>query len=268
MSTRLEKKMEARRQAGRKALFIYITAGATGLEETAETVLEAEKAGADVIELGLPFSDPMADGPVIQAASVSALRNGMTTEKELELVRKLRTRTDIPLIGMGYINPMLHYGFEQYARDFRAAGLDGLIVPDVPHEESAELRAACEKAGLHYAEFITPGTTEARMEKTCAGATGFIYCVSNNGVTGVKSVDYSVIGKVCDRARRLTNTPLAVGFGIGSPEAAVEAAKHADAVICGSAVVSRLQEGKKEEAFALIHDMREALDAAYGKENA
>ncbi len=266
MSTRLEAKMEALRQAGRKALFIYITAGATGLEETIEAVRGAEAAGADVIELGLPFSDPMADGPVIQASSVSALKHGMTTAKEIELVKKLRTFTDIPLIGMGYINTMLHYGFEKYAQDFQAAGLDGFIVPDVPHEESADMRAACEKAGLHYAEFITPGTTEKRMEKTCEKATGFIYCVSNNGVTGVKKIDYSVIGKVCEKAKKLTKTPLAVGFGIGSPEAAVAAAEHADAVICGSAVVSRLLEGKKDEAFALIHSMREALDAAYGKE--
>lgn len=266
MSTRLEAKMEALQKAGKKALFIYITAGATGLEETIEAVQGAEAAGADIIELGLPFSDPMADGPVIQAASVSALRNGMTTEKELALVKKLRTVTEIPLIGMGYINPMLHYGFDEYAKDFKAAGLDGFIVPDVPHEESADMRAACKAAGLHYAEFITPGTTEKRMAETCQGATGFIYCVSNNGVTGVKSIDYSVIGRVCEKAKKLTKTPLAVGFGIGSPEAAVAAAAHADAVICGSAVVSRLLEGKKDEAFALIHAMREALDAAYGKE--
>lgn len=263
MSTRLEKKMAALKAAGKKAIFIYITAGAPTVEASIEAIREVEKAGANVIELGLPFSDPMADGPVIQTSSVIALKNGMTLKKELAIVREIRKFTDIPLIAMGYYNNMRKYGFEKFVQDFKAAGLDGVIIPDVPHEESQELRAICQREDFHYAEFITPGTTEARMEKTCQGATGFIYCVSNNGVTGVKQVDYRTIGKVCEKARNFTDTPLAVGFGIGSPKAAVEAAEHADAVICGSAVVGRLTEGKKEEAFALVRSMREALDAAY-----
>ena len=143
--------------------------------------------------------------------------------------------------------------------------MDGIIVPDVPHEESGEMRKICAAHDFHLAEFITPGTTEARMTETCKGATGFIYCVSNNGVTGVKKIDYSTIGKVCEKARKFTDTPLAVGFGIGSPEAAVAAAAKSDAVIVGSAVVKRLMDGKFEEAMALIGAMREALDAAYGK---
>lgn len=127
------------------------------------------------------------------------------------------------------------------------------------------MRRICAAHDFHLAEFITPGTTEARMAETCKGATGFIYCVSNNGVTGVKKIDYSTIGKVCEKARRFTDTPLAVGFGIGSPEAAVEAAAKSDAVIVGSAVVKRLLDGKMEEAVQLIRDMRAALDKAYAR---
>ena len=265
MQTRLEKKMAALKAAGRKGIFIYITAGAPDLETMYRAVQEAEKAGADVIELGLPFSDPMADGSVIQDASVRALKNGITTEKEIEIVRQIRSFSEIPLIGMGYINTMLHYGFERFVQDFQGAGMDGIIVPDVPHEESGEMRRICVSHAFHLAEFITPGTTPARMKETCVGATGFIYCVSNNGVTGVKKIDYSTIGQVCAEAREFTQTPLAVGFGIGSPEAAVEAAAHADAVIVGSAVVGRLLQGKFDEAMQLIRSMRQALDARYGK---
>lgn len=180
-------------------------------------------------------------------------------------MREIRKFSDIPLIGMGYINNMYHYGFEKFVMDFKAAGMDSIIVPDVPHEESGEMRKICAAHDFHLAEFITPGTTEARMTETCKGATGFIYCVSNNGVTGVKKIDYSTIGKVCEKARKFTDTPLAVGFGIGSPEAAVAAAAKSDAVIVGSAVVKRLMDGKFAEAMALIGAMREALDAAYGK---
>ncbi len=261
MMTRLEKVMADLKTAGKKGIFIYITAGAPDVATTIEAVKQAEKAGANVIELGLPFSDPMADGPVIQTASVAALKAGMTMAKELEIVREIRKFSDIPLIGMGYINNMLHYGFEKFVQDFKAAGMDGVIIPDVPHEESADMRRICQENAFHLAEFITPGTTEARMVDTCRDASGFIYCVSNNGVTGVKKIDYSTIGKVCENARKYTKTPLAVGFGIGSPEAAVAAAAHADAVIVGSAVVKRLLENKLAEAVELIAAMRKALDA-------
>ena len=263
MMTRLEKVMAELSATGKKGIFIYITAGAPDVETTLAAVRQAEKAGANVIELGLPFSDPMADGPVIQTASVMALRAGMTMKKELEIVREIRKFSQIPLIGMGYINNMLHYGFEAFVQDFKAAGMDGVIIPDVPHEESADMRRICKDNEFHLAEFITPGTTEARMKDTCRDADGFIYCVSNNGVTGVKEIDYSAIGRVCSTARHYTKTPLAVGFGIGSPEAAVAAAAHADAVIVGSAVVKRLLENKMEEAIQLIAAMRKAMDAKY-----
>ncbi len=261
MSTRIDNKMAALRAAGKKGIFIYITAGAPDVETTLRAVKEAEKAGADLIELGLPFSDPMADGPVIQTASVIALKNGMSLKKELEIMREIRKFTQIPVVGMGYINNMYHYGFEKFVKDFKEAGMDGVIVPDVPHEESGEMRRICAENDFALVEFITPGTTEDRMQETCKDAKGFVYCVSNNGVTGVKKIDYSTIGAVCANARKYTDTPLAIGFGIGSPEAAAEAAQYADAIIVGSAVVGRLIKGKEQEAMDLIAAMRAAIDA-------
>ena len=258
MSTRLDRALAGRRKESRKGLIIYMTAGMPDRTGTIEAVRRAEEAGADVIELGLPFSDPMADGPVIQQASVAALRGGMTLVKA-----KIRRFSEIPLVGMGYVNNMLHYGFDAFVEDFKAAGMDGVILPDVPHEEAGEMRETCAAHDFPLMEFITPGTTPARMQETCVSAAGFIYCVSNNGVTGVKQVDYRPIGKVVKQARAYTKTPLAVGFGIGSPEAAVEAAAEADAVIVGSAVVRLLLADKPDEAAALIAAMRRALDAAY-----
>lgn len=261
MSTRLDEKLAKLRTEGRTGLYIYLTAGCPSAEATVDIVCRAEEAGADVIELGLPFSDPMADGPVIQEASVLALRNGMTMKKSLELIKEIRKHSEIPLIGMGYINMVHHYGFEKFVTDFKAAGMDGVIFPDVPHEESADMRRICTAHDFTLTEFITPGTTEERMAETCKDARGFIYCISNYGVTGVKEIDYSIIGSVCKAARRYTDVPLAIGFGIGTPEAAARAAKQADGVIVGSAVVKKIIDGDIDSGIQLIADMRKALDA-------
>ena len=261
MSTRLDEKLAKLRAEGRTGLYIYVTAGCPSAEATVDIVRRAEEAGADVIELGLPFSDPMADGPVIQEASVIALRNGMTMTKALEVVKEIRKYSEIPLIGMGYINMVNHYGFEKFVEDFKAAGMDGVIFPDVPHEESDDMRRICAAHDFTLTEFITPGTTEERMEETCKDARGFIYCISNYGVTGVKEIDYSIIGSVCKAARRYTDVPLAIGFGIGTPEAAARAGKQADGVIVGSAVVKQIIDGDIDGGIQLISDMRKALDA-------
>ena len=261
MSKRLDEKLAKLRADGRTGLYIYVTAGCPSAEATVDIVRRAEAAGADVIELGLPFSDPMADGPVIQEASVIALRNGMTIKKALEVVKEIRKHSEIPLIGMGYINMVHHYGFEHFVTDFKAAGMDGVIFPDVPHEESADMRRICAAHDFTLTEFITPGTTEERMAETCRDARGFIYCISNYGVTGVKEIDYSIIGSVCKAARRYTEVPLAIGFGIGTPEAAARAAKQADGVIVGSAVVKQIIDGDIDGGIQLIADMRKALDA-------
>ena len=261
MSTRLDEKLRKLRAEGRTGLYIYVTAGCPSAAATVDIVRRAEKAGADVIELGLPFSDPMADGPVIQEASVIALKNGMTMKKALEVVKEIRKHSEIPLIGMGYINMVHHYGFEKFVTDFKAAGMDGVIFPDVPHEESADMRRICAAHDFTLTEFITPGTTGERMEETCKDARGFIYCISNYGVTGVKEIDYSIIGSVCKAARRYTDVPLAIGFGIGTPEAAARAGKQADGVIVGSAVVKKIIDGDVDGGIQLIADIRKALDA-------
>ena len=261
MSKRLDEKLAKLRADGRTGLYIYVTAGCPSAEATVDIVRRAEAAGADVIELGLPFSDPMADGPVIQEASVIALRNGMTIKKALEIVKEIRKHSEIPLIGMGYINMVNHYGFEKFVTDFKAAGMDGVIFPDVPHEESEDMRRVCAAHDFTLTEFITPGPTEERMAETCKDARGFIYCISNYGVTGVKEIDYSIIGSVCKAARRYTDVPLAIGFGIGTPEAAARAGKQADGVIVGSAVVKQIIDGNIDGGIQLIADMRKALDA-------
>jgi len=261
MSKRLDEKLAKLRAEGRTGLYIYVTAGCPSAEATVDIVRRAEEAGADVIELGLPFSDPMADGPVIQEASVIALKNGMTMAKALEVVKEIRRHSEIPLIGMGYINMVQHYGFEKFVTDFKAAGMDGVIFPDVPHEESEDMRRICAAHDFTLTEFITPGTTEERMAETCKDARGFIYCISNYGVTGVKEIDYSIIGAVCKAARCYTDVPLAIGFGIGTPEAAARAGKQADGVIVGSAVVKQIIDGNIDGGIQLIADMRKALDA-------
>lgn len=258
--SRLETVFRELKKQERKALFVYITAGVPSLEETKRAVLEAEKAGADVIELGIPFSDPIADGPVIQEAAQFAIQNGMTVKKALLLVRELRKVTQVPLIAMGYINSMLYFGVQKFIVAFQDAGLDGLIIPDLPHEESAEIAAFCREREFHLAEFITPNTVPERIRETCRDATGFVYCVSVNGVTGVREIDYTPIHRVMKMARAEKEIPLAIGFGIGSPEAAVRAASEADAVIVGSAVVKKLLSHDLTGAISLIASIRRALD--------
>jgi tryptophan synthase alpha chain len=258
--SRLSEVLAKKKADGKTALFIYLTAGTPDMKTTLELVGRAEKSGADVIELGIPFSDPIADGPVIQASSQIALKNGATMKKVLELVREIRKTSQIPIMGMGYINNFLSYGLEKCVADFKEAGIDGFIIPDVPHEESGEMRAICAKCGVHLAEFVTPNTVTSRILETCTSADGFIYCVSVNGVTGVREIDYTPINNVIDLVRKETDVPLAVGFGIGSPKTAVRAAEKADAIIIGSAVVKRIMEDDADGAMQLIADVRKALD--------
>ena len=272
--TRLESKLAALKADNKKAVFIYITPGAPDVRTSVKAILEAEKNGANVIEIGIPFSDPLADGPVIQTSSSMAIKNKMTVRGVIDVVKEIRRSSDIPLIGMGYVNNLISYGyngrqdyigFERFVKDAKYAGMDGLIIPDVPHEESRKMREICKYYNFHLVEFITPMTTQERMKDTCAAANGFIYCVSNTGVTGVKELDYTQIGEVAQMAREFTKTPLAVGFGIGNAEAAVKAAEFVDGIIVGSAVVKRLMDGQFDEAMELIQSMRDALDKTYCK---
>lgn len=260
---RIDSKFRELKAANKKGLVIFITAGAPDIETTIAAVKMAEANGADAIELGIPFSDPMADGPIIQRASFEAIKKGMTVAKLVDLIRKIRSFTSIPLLAMGYLNNLLNYGLAEFFADAKEAGLDGLILPDVPHEESAELRRLGDRFDIPIVEFVTPGTVSRRISEICADAKGFIYCVSVNGVTGVRKIDYGPIGKVARSVKEQSDVPVAVGFGIGSGEAAVEAAVNADAVIVGSAVVKKLLEHDLEAAAKIIAEIRAALDKAY-----
>jgi tryptophan synthase alpha chain len=260
--SRLEQVLRAKRAAGRKGLIVYLTAGYPDLTATREAALAAIEAGADLVELGIPFSDPIADGPVIQKAAVEALKGGLKTADVFGLVRQLRGESDAPLALMTYINTIISYGPDRFLADCAVAGAGGVIVPDLPPEEAALLDEGCRRQGVDLISFIAPTSSGERIDRISRKATGFLYCISTTGVTGVRTVDYSRIADVVDAARRVTTVPVAVGFGIGSPDAAREAAKYADAVIVGSAVVERLEREGVAGVRSLVASLRQALDEA------
>lgn len=256
----LADKLSANKAQGRKSLIVYITAGYPDMDTTLAAVLAAEAAGADLIELGIPFSDPIADGPVIQKAAVNSLAAGTTPRSCLELVRRIRNQSQIPLGFMTYINLILSYGPEAFVRDCREVGVDVLIIPDLPPEESALLQIPCDQHELNLIQFVTPTSTAERVAVACLNASGFIYCISNTGVTGVRSIDYSAVSPSIEMVRQVTDLPVAIGFGIGSPEAARAASRFADGVIVGSAVVQLLETKDITAVKNLLSNIRRELD--------
>lgn len=259
--TRIAERFQKLKAEGRKGFIAYVTAGLPDVAGTLQAVQVLEEAGADIIELGIPFSDPLADGPVIQKAATLAIEAGITTPKVLELVRSIRQTSQIPLVVMTYINTILNVGVEKFVCSFADAGLDGIIVPDLPLEESGLLAKYCEQAGVDLIQLVAPTSPEKRLVAICKKSQGFVYCVSNTGVTGVRrEVDFSQIAKVIEIVRGETNVPPAIGFGIGSPLGAQEAAKHADAVIVGSAIVQRLMDEGIESVRTFAKSIRQALD--------
>ncbi|MDR3588289.1 MAG: tryptophan synthase subunit alpha [Negativicutes bacterium] len=258
--SRLTDRLTKLRTEGRKGLIVYLTAGYPSMTATLDAVLAAEAAGADVVEIGIPFSDPIADGPVIQKAAVEALKAGATTIKALALIRQIRLSSAVPLAVMTYVNTIISYGPAEFVRDFKAAGLDGIIVPDLPPEEAGLLQGHCLEAGIDLIQFVAPTSTAERIKAVCRTAGGFIYCISSTGVTGVRAVDYRPIAAAIRTVRENTAVPVAIGFGIGGPEAASEAARHADAVIVGSAIVERLGNGGVGAVRELVLSIRRGLD--------
>ncbi len=228
---------------GEKALIAYIMAGDPTLEETETYVQQLAGAGADVIELGVPFSDPIADGPIIQQAAERALRSGTTLKKILATVRSLRTKTQIPLVLMAYYNSIFRYGEAAFCRDAAAAGVDGLIVPDMPPEEAGTIHPVAEAAGLDVIFLLAPTSTAKRETAVARLSRGFIYYVSLTGITGAKLTDKADVEKKVRKIRGYTKTPVAVGFGIATPDDAREVARIADGVIIGSALVKLIAEG-------------------------
>lgn len=229
---------------GRAGLVTFLTAGDPDAGTSAEILAGLPQAGADVIELGMPFSDPMADGPAIQASSQRALRAGQTMGGTLEQVRRFRSGDDTtPVVLMGYYNPIYAYGNARFLADAKDAGVDGLIVVDLPPEEDGELCLPARDAGLHFIRLATPTTDAARMEKVLSNTSGFIYYVSITGITGTRAADPTAVADHLARLRAKTDLPFAVGFGIKAPAQAAEIARIADAVVVGSALVERIREG-------------------------
>ncbi len=220
----------------KKAFIPFITAGDPDLETTKRLVLGMAKAGADLIELGIPFSDPVAEGPVIQAADLRALSGGVTTDKIFLMVEELRKECDVPLAFMTYINPVYTYGTERFMKRCNEVGVDALIVPDMPYEEKEELKPYCEEYGIILISLIAL-TSKERIRKIAKEAQGFIYCVSSLGVTGVRSEMGRGLKEMLQQVKEVTDIPCAIGFGIATPEQASEMAAIADGVIVGSAIV-------------------------------
>ena len=239
--SRIERRFAALRDEGRAGLITYMTAGDPDPDTSLRLLADLPGAGADLIEIGMPFSDPMADGPIIQEAGQRALRRGMTLRRTLGLVRKLR-RTDeaTPIVLMGYYNPIYRYEPQAFARDAVAAGVDGVIIVDLPPEEAAELNEPARSAGLDFVRLATPTSGEARLAQIVEGASGFIYYVAIAGITGTRSATGADVAAAVARLRRFTPLPVAVGFGIRSPEQACEVARAADAAVVGSSLVQRL----------------------------
>lgn len=245
----------------RAALVTFVTAGDPAPDVTPAILDALVEAGADVIELGMPFSDPMADGPAIQAGSLRALKAGTTLRKTLDIVRDFRTRhAETPIILMGYLNPVLSYG-ASFAADALAAGVDGCIIVDLPPEEDDELGPAFRAAGLHFIRLATPTTDAARLPAVLDGASGFLYYVSVAGVTGTRSADNAVVGEAVARIKARTELPVAVGFGIRTPAQAAEVARFADGVVVGSAIVDIVGAHADNPAPAVHDYVRGLADA-------
>lgn len=240
MTGRIESAFARLAHAKEKALIAYIMAGDPSLEETERLVLELERAGADIIELGVPFSDPIADGPVIQLAAERALKSGTSLRGVLALVRALRTRTDIPIVLMLYYNSIHAMGVDRFCREAAAAGVDGLIVPDMPPDEAGPLKGPAAACGLRLIFLLAPTSTTQRRTYVAKESQGFLYYVSITGITGAKIQNMDDVGQNVGKIKKVTKTPVAVGFGVSTPDDAARVAGMADGVIVGSAIVKQI----------------------------
>jgi tryptophan synthase alpha chain len=245
------------RAAGRTGLVVYIMAGDPDLETTRRLILELERSGADVIELGVPFTDPLADGPSIQAANERALAAGTTLEKILALVKDLRQESQIPILLMTYFNPIFRAGLEHVAAAARESGVDGMLITDLPPEEAAEWKETAQAAGLDTIFLLAPTSTEERIRIAARMASGFIYCVSRTGVTGVQADLPPDLHGLLDRIRAETDQPIAVGFGVSKPEHVRQIGEWCDAAVVGSAVVNVIAREGREAVPAVGAFVRE-----------
>ena len=242
MTTSIGKKFDELRAKNEKALVVYLTAGDPSLAITKELILALEKAGVDIIEVGVPFSDPTADGPVIQEASGRALKSGTTLCGVLKMIAGVRKISALPIVLFGYFNPIFSYGVEKFAGDAHKAGVDGVLVVDLPPEEAPELRQFTDAAGIDFISLIAPTTGTQRAKKIASSATGFLYYISITGVTGTAVPKSGDIDADLKRIRKISSLPVVVGFGISLPEQARQIGRFADGVVIGSALVRLIVE--------------------------
>jgi tryptophan synthase alpha chain len=251
--TRIGRLFEALQRDGRKGLIAYLTAGDPAPARTPALVEAMVRGGADLIELGVPFSEPIADGPVIQRGAERALRAGTNVVKVLEIARQIREHSQIPILLFTYLNPVLRYGLERLAADAKAAGIDGCLLTDLSVEEAESYMGAMHSAGLDTVFLVAPTSTDARLKLVAKYSTGFVYLVSRTGVTGERSALSDALGPLIERTRAVTHLPLAAGFGISTPEQAAAVAKIADGVVVGSAIVRLIEKNAADaevESFA------------------
>lgn len=244
-----------------KAFIPFLTAGDPDLDTTEALIIAMAEAGADLIEIGIPFSDPVAEGMVIQRADERALQAGTTTDKIFAMVQRVRQETQVPLAFMTYMNPVFTYGVERFMKNAHQAGIDAIIVPDVPFEEKSELSDACRTYDIDLISMIAP-TSADRAQKIAAEAQGFLYCVSSLGVTGMRGQIQSNIGELIQQVKEVHAIPCAIGFGISNPKQAADMAKLADGVICGSAIVKIIEEHGKNSigpVRTFVRNMKEAV---------
>ena len=239
MTTRIDTRFSQLKAEGRPALVTYFMGGDPDYQTSLKIMKALPKAGADVIELGVPFSDPMADGPAIQAAGLRALEAGQTLAKTLAMAAEFRKEDDTtPIVLMGYYNPIYIYGVERFLADARVAGVDGLIVVDLPSEMDAELCVPARQAGFNFIRLTTPTTDDKRLPKVLHNSSGFVYYVSMNGITGAGLADTARVGEAVRHIKKSTKLPICVGFGVKTPEQASAIAAHADGVVVGTAIVN------------------------------
>jgi tryptophan synthase alpha chain len=273
MTTRIERRFADLQAEGRAGLVVFVTAGDPDYATALDLVKALPAAGADVIELGMPFTDPMADGPAIQASSLRALKSGMTLKKTLAFVTEFRaSEKNTPIVLMGYYNPIYSYGVDAFLKDALAAGVDGLIIVDLPPEEDNELCLPALKAGLNFIRLATPTTDDRRLPTVLKNTSGFVYYVSILGITGTKSASNVDIAKAVQRLKRHTDLPVAVGFGIKTADQARAVAQEADAAVVGSAVVQRVADsldadgkanaGLKEHVLELVRELAGGVRSA------
>lgn len=250
---RIEKTFAELKKKGDKALVAYITAGYPDLETTRRLIPALERAGVDILEVGVPFSDPTADGPVIQAASQAALKEGATLSRILDLVGDLRGAVGIPIVLFSYYNPIFSLGNEHFARRAAAAGVDGVLVVDLPAEEAAELRRCTDPAGIDFISLVAPTTGAGRVPKVVKASTGFVYYISVTGVTGTRGPEMEETRANVETIRSLTELPVVVGFGVSTPEQARQVGGMADGAVVGSAFVRLI--GEKSGSAGLVGDV-------------